>query len=76
MIECLRVNINSQDPDFQIYPDSAFMKFPFLWILSLHFTLSFNNINASFGNNILYLNDLGSSSITLIDGCYDVEDIN
>lgn len=42
----------------------------------MHFTLDFNNISSQFGNNVLYLNDLGTLSIVLVNGCYDIDDLN
>lgn len=51
-------------------------KFQLIKPAYLHFTLNYNNISSSFGNNILYLNNTGTQFITLSDGCYDIEDIN
>lgn len=51
-------------------------RFEFVRPIKLDFTLTYNNINADFGNNILHLNNSGTQAITLQDGCYDIEDIN
>lgn len=75
-VECLRVQIDTKDPDFQIYPDPVFKKYSSIGVKSLSFTLNYNNISAQNWNNILYLNTLGTSSIVLADGCYDIDDIN
>lgn len=44
--------------------------------MKLDFVLNFNNISQDFGNNILYLDNPGTLSLVLSDGCYDVNDIN
>lgn len=72
MTECLWVNIDTSDFYFSINLTEDFKKFKYLQPVYLHFTLNFNNIQAVFGNNVLYLNDTSSQSITLSDGCYDI----
>jgi hypothetical protein len=74
--EVMRIAIDTQDEDFEISLPLECRYFKTISPAYLHFTLNFNNIQASFGNNILYLNNTGTQSITLPDGCYDIEDIN
>jgi hypothetical protein len=44
--ECLRVNIDTTEDSFTIYPGSQFARYPTVTPKSLHFTLDFNNISA------------------------------
>lgn len=74
--ECLRVNIDTSDQDFSVDLTVDMTKFNLIKPAYLHFTLNYNNISSQFGNNILYLNNAATQSITLQDGCYDIEDIN
>lgn len=76
MTEVMRIAIDTTDDDFSIQLPLECREFKFIQPSYLHFNLNFNNIQASFGNNILYLNNAGTQSITLSDGCYDVGDIN
>lgn len=76
--ECLRVNIDTTDADFQINVPQEFGTrfFHSITPIKLDFSLSFNNISAEFGNNILNLNNGGTQFIILADGCYDIDDLN
>lgn len=42
----------------------------------LSYVMNYKNISADFKNNTLYLNSGGSVFITLIDGNYDINDLN
>lgn len=56
----MRITIDTTDDDFSIQLPLECREFKTIQPSYLHFNLNFNNIQASFGNNVLYLNNAGT----------------
>lgn len=75
-VDSIIINFSKDGNKGEVWLNNSFQKYEHMALNYITFTMNYKNVSASFGNNIFYLKNDGTVSITLADGLYDIEDLN